>query len=180
MTNTIRLSGHEGGMSPPDENGNRKLKIGIYTGNMWKIAVDEFKHHGRIEASAVHALSFNMTTELAEFMLQRPFKVVEDGLHVDIDIGDTSAEDIRSIMDYKNEIRNIERKISPGCDDESIRLMVSERRALKYRQILMKLTERYGSWSDDEIFTWFPEGPKILNGFNSDIIEEIIDSILLD
>lgn len=140
MTNTIRLQGVEGGLSE-EKDGVSYLKIGIMTGNLWATAVEEYQRYGRVEGLAVQAFSFNMTTNLAEFMLSRPYTLIEEGLHVDIDLGDFSEKDISEIMKANKVIYKLERKVLYPVPENSqeIRLMLSERKAEEYRKIIEEL-----------------------------------------
>lgn len=146
MTNTIRLQGVEGGLSE-EKDGVSYLKIGIMTGNLWATAVEEYQRYGRVEGLAVQAFSFNMTTNLAEFMLSRPYTLIEEGLHVDIDLGDFSEKDISEIMKANKAIYELERKVLYPVPENSqeVRLMLSERKAEEYREIVRKLVTIKGA-----------------------------------
>lgn len=146
MTNKIRLQGVEGGISE-EKDGVSHLKIGIMTGNLWATAVQEYQRYGRVEGMAVQAFSFDMTTNLAEFMLNRPYTLIEEGLHVDIDLGDFCEKDISEIMIYNKTIHELERKVLYPVPEntQEIRLMISERRAEEYREIVRKLVTIKGA-----------------------------------
>ena len=111
------------------------------TGNLWATAVEEYQRYGRVEGLAVQAFSFNMTTNLAEFMLSRPYTLIEEGLHVDIDLGDFSEKDISEIMKANKAIYELERKVLYPVPENSqeVRLMLSERKAEEYRKIIEEL-----------------------------------------
>ena len=113
MTNKIRLQGVEGGISE-EKDGVSHLKIGIMTGNLWARAVQEYQRYGRVEGMAVQAFSFDMTTNLAEFMLSRPYTLIEDGIHVDIDLGHFSEKDISEIMKANKTIHELESTVPTG------------------------------------------------------------------
>ena len=139
MTNTIRLQGVEGGLSD-EKDGVSYLSIGIMTGNLWEHAVHEYNRYGRVEGLAVQAFSFHMTTNLAELMLQCPYTLVDDGLHVDIDLGEHSEEEIHEIMTMNKRIQTLERNLNEqSLDSQEIRLMMAERKSLEYRKIIEEL-----------------------------------------
>ena len=139
MTNTIILQGVEGG-STEGEDGVTYVKIGIHTGNLWEIAVEDYKRYGRIENNRVIAFSLGMTTNLAEFLLDRPYTILDDGLSVEIDIGEHSEEKIAKIIQLNKQIRKIEAELHENSkESQEIRLMLSDRDSEEYLKIIQKM-----------------------------------------
>lgn len=136
MTNTLRLQGIE------SESTDDGVRIGIMTGQLWEYSVQEYKHHGRIEGLAAQVFGFYMTTNLAEFLLNCPYDLVENGLHVDIDIGNNSAKEIDEIMEMNRKIINRERKLSDSNhQSQELRLMLANREKTVFRKVIEKLLE---------------------------------------
>lgn len=139
MTNTIILQGVEGG-STEGEDGVTYVKIGIHTGYLWERAVEDYKRYGRIENDGVIAFSLGMTTNLAEFLLDRPYTILDDGLSVEIEIGEHSEEKIAKIIQLNKQIREIEAEIHERRkESQEIRLMLSERKSEEYLKIIQKM-----------------------------------------
>jgi len=144
----LRISGHEGGQDEEKEEGLTIIEIGIFSGNMWEMAVNDYKRYGRVENMAGTAFAYGMTTALAEYLLSRPFEKINNGLHVDIDIGEYPKQEIVKIMELNNELKKLERNL-PGEDkkakNESTRLMLS----LRKEEQLTNLVEEYVSWTNE-------------------------------
>jgi len=139
MTNTIILQGVEGD-STEGEDGVTYVKIGIHTGYLWERAVEDYKRYGRIENDGVIAFSLGMTTNLAEFLLDCPYNILDDGLNVEIEIGEHSEEKIAKIIQLNKQIRKIEAELyENSIESQEIRLMLSDRDSVEYLKIIHKM-----------------------------------------
>jgi len=80
-------------------------------------------------------------------MLSRPYTLIEDGIHVDIDLGHFSEKDISEIMKANKTIHELERKVLYPVpqNTQEIRLMLSERKAEEYRRIIERLVTIKGA-----------------------------------
>lgn len=99
--NYIRFTGRKGG-SREDEEGNMYITVGVYTGNLWDMAMQQTRCHENKDYASNSMLvscmaSYNLPIQLAPLFYEADFEVEEDGLHAKFTFKD--AETRQLILD---------------------------------------------------------------------------------
>ena len=124
---TMTFEGNKGG-----ERGDGYITVGVYTGNMWKMAADEWKHYKQLTGgmSRVMALNHDIPMELMDLVFSAPYELIDDGLHAIVDFGDEeTVNKVYGAMKLQRKMR--ESLAGLGCKTDMIGDIERERTAMK-------------------------------------------------
>ena len=96
--NYIRFTGRKGG-SREDEEGNMYITVGVYTGNLWDMAMRQTRCHENKDYASNSMLvscmaSWNIPIQLAPPFYEADFEVEEDGLHAKFTFKDAETREL--------------------------------------------------------------------------------------
>ena len=98
-TRHIRFTGHEGGETT-DEDGRTFLTMGVYTGNLWKMAL-QYKHPKFHLNSMLCSIfgSYSIPHQLMQTFYDAEFENEENGLHARITFKDAEMRNnVKEVM----------------------------------------------------------------------------------
>lgn len=100
----IRFTGQKGG-SREDEDGKMYITVGIYTGNLWRMAIEQTRCHENKDYASNSMLvscmaSYDIPIQLAPLFYEAEFEVEEEGLHAKFTFKDSEARQM--ILDCMN------------------------------------------------------------------------------
>ena len=110
--NYIRFTGRKGG-NREDEEGNMYITVGVYTGNLWDMAMRQTRCHENKDYASNSMLvscmtSYNIPIQLAPLFYEADFEVEEDGLHAKFTFKDAETRQlILDCMKAQTEASNI-------------------------------------------------------------------------
>jgi hypothetical protein len=124
---TMAFRGDKGG-----EKGGGYISVGVYTGNLWKMAADEWKHYKQLSGgmSRVMALTYDIPMELMDLVFSAPYELEDKGLHVIVDFGDEETlKRVSKAMKLQRKLREALAELN--CEPHMIDGIESERRRMK-------------------------------------------------
>ena len=107
--NYIRFTGHEGG-NTEGEDGKIYIRVGVYTGNLWRMAIEQTRCHENKDYASNSMLvscmsSYDIPIQLAPLFYEADFEVEEEGLHAKFTFKDSETR--RMILDCMDAQRKV-------------------------------------------------------------------------
>lgn len=108
----IRFTGHKGG-NHEDEDGRMYIHMGVYTGNLWRMAIEQTRCHENKDYASNSMLvscmaSYDIPIQLAPLFYEAEFEVEEEGLHAKFTFKDSETRQmILDCMDAQKKVSNI-------------------------------------------------------------------------
>ena len=124
---TMTFRGNKGG-----EKGDGYISVGVYTGNMWKMAADEWKHYKQLSGgmSRVMALTYDIPMELMDLVFSAPYELEDNGLHAIVDFGDEeTVKRVSKAMKLQRKLRKTLAELN--CEPHMIDEIEKERTKMK-------------------------------------------------
>ena len=108
--NYIRFTGHKGGSH--EEDGKTYIRVGVYTGNLWRMAIKQTRCHENKDYASNSMLvscmvSYDIPIQLAPLFYEADFEVEEEGLHAKFTFKDSETRQmILDCMDAQRKVSN--------------------------------------------------------------------------
>ena len=176
----IRFTGHKGG-NHEDEDGRMYIRMGVYTGNLWRMAIEQTRCHENKDYASNSMLvscmaSYDIPIQLAPLFYEAEFEVEEEGLHAKFTFKDSETRQMildcmnaqkrvsKILMQFDNdyyinrsevELYRLKREITQTFENQAwfFRVLSQEDTVIKYQYRNEDSNSQWAEILDDPMYT---------------------------